>query len=255
MRGAPRRLWVQGALPQGPTIAIVGARAARAETLKLAHQLSQDLATQGWVIVSGGALGIDGAAHRGALAGQGKTIVVLGSGVDVAYPPDNKPLFTQITEHGGAVISQFPPGTEPTKWSFPKRNLTIAAMAKICVVVEAGIRSGALSTARWAQKLGRELVVYLGSPGCDALAARGVKAGRTLEDVQALIAGQGLKPVEPVNPGERQLYQALDHQPRDLAELARRAGLAIMDAMALAIELEVQGLAARVPGGRYLRLT
>lgn len=165
---------MRGAAPSdGPAVAIVGARAASAEGMARAHRLARHLAGRGIDVVSGGALGIDGAAHRGALAAGGRTTVVLGSGVDVAYPPRHAPLFRDVLAGGGALVGLLPDGTQPRPGTFPQRNPLIAALADAVIVVEADVRSGSLSTARAAQKLGRVVAAWPGSRGCDRLLAAG----------------------------------------------------------------------------------
>ena len=145
--GWTRELQIRGTLDDGPAVAIVGARAASGDGMANAHRLGRYLATRGVRVVSGGALGVDGAAHRGALAGGGATTVVLGSGVDVAYPRRHAPLFAEVVDKGGALVSMFPLGTPPRAANFLRRNPLIAALADAEIVVEADVRSGSLSTA------------------------------------------------------------------------------------------------------------
>ena len=160
----PRRLWLLGPLApgSGPAVAVVGARRASAVGMDVARELGRGLAGIGATVISGMALGIDGAAHRGALDGGGETIAVLGCGVDVCYPPAHHELRGRIAA-SGCLISEDPPGTEPLHWHFPRRNRLIAALCSAVVVVEAGERSGALSTARHAADLGREVLAVPGS--------------------------------------------------------------------------------------------
>jgi len=160
----PRRLWLLGPLSpgSGPAVAVVGARRASAVGMDVARELGRGLAGIGATVISGMALGIDGAAHRGALDGGGETIAVLGCGVDVCYPPAHRGLHRRIAMLG-CLISEDPPGTEPLHWHFPRRNRLIAALCSAVVVVEAGERSGALSTARHAADLGREVFAVPGS--------------------------------------------------------------------------------------------
>lgn len=179
----PRRLqavgwreavYVRGAAPgDEPAVAIVGARAATGEGMARAHRIAGHLAARGIHVVSGGALGIDGAAHRGALAAGGRTTVVLGSGVDIAYPPRHAPLFREVLARGGALVGLWPDGTEPRKGTFRQRNPLIAALADAVIVVEADVRSGSLSTANAATKLGRVVAAWPGSRGCERLLAAG----------------------------------------------------------------------------------
>ena len=159
----PPALFVRGTMTaeDGLAVAIVGARRASAYGLEVAERLAFDLAARGVTIVSGLARGIDTAAHRGALAGGGRTIAVLGHGIDVYYPPENRALADDIATHG-ALVSQFSPGTPPRSWHFPTRNRTIAGLALGVVVVEAAERSGALITAGAAADFGREVYAIPG---------------------------------------------------------------------------------------------
>ena len=264
----PNHLWVRGDLAtalSGRRVAVVGARRAGAACLVAGRAVAEGLVGAGFVVVSGGALGIDGAAHRGALDGGGRTVVVLGTGIDVPYPPRHAPLFDEVVAAGGAVITEFPPGTTPQPWGFPRRNRIIAALSETVVVIEASARSGALYTTKAARQLGRRVAVLRGSPGCDALAATGALAASTAEELVALATDRPLAGGHtaaataivqlPDDPRARLLYEALDGTPRDLGEVAARAGIPASEALALAIDLEVGGLAARAAGGRYLRLS
>jgi DNA processing protein len=160
---APPTLYVRGALSAGDAlaIAIVGARRATPYGVSVAESLAADLAARGVTIVSGLARGIDTAAHRGALAARGRTIAVLGHGIDRCYPPENEALASEI-EASGALVSQFFPGTGPQPWNFPERNRTIAGLALGVVVVEAAERIGALITAGAAADFGREVFAVPG---------------------------------------------------------------------------------------------
>src|SRR5262245_16478731 len=145
----PSTVWFAGALPPttGRALAIVGSRAATRAGVDRAHGLGRDAAAGGWSVVSGGALGIDAAAHEGALALPVRTFAVLGCGVDVVYPDRHRTLFGRICANGG-LLSEHPPGTQPRRQQFPSRNRLIVALADAVVVVEAAHRSGALITAR-----------------------------------------------------------------------------------------------------------
>jgi DNA processing protein len=155
-----------------------------------AHALARHLAGQGVQVVSGGALGIDGAAHRGALAARGATTVVLGSGVDVAYPARHARLFDQIVASGGALVSMYPLGMQPRPGTFTKRNALISALADAVIVIEADLQSGSLSTAAAARKQGRVVAACPGSPGCERLLATGAALVEDVEDAAALVAGR-----------------------------------------------------------------
>lgn len=186
----PDPIRVRGTLVgDSPAVAIVGARAASAVGMDRAFHLAKHFASRGVTIVSGGALGIDGAAHRGALAGGGATTVVLGSGVDVLYPKRHAPLFTQVLAHGGALVSMFPDGMQPRPSTFVQRNQLIAALADAVIVVEADVRSGSLSTARAGATLGRVVAAWPGSPGCDRLIARGAGMIEDDHDAELALAG------------------------------------------------------------------
>src|SRR6266850_5313102 len=182
----PEPLWVRGRVEADDTlaIAIVGAREATPYGVGCAERLAEDLAARGITIISGLARGIDSAAHRGALRAGGRTIAVLGSGVDVIYPPENRRLALQVAE-GGAVVSQFPLGTPPLAGYFPARNRVIAGLSLGVVVVEAAEKSGSLITAGLAGELGREVMAVPGP--LTSLMSRG--AHRLIQDGAALIQG------------------------------------------------------------------
>ena len=195
--GIDRQLYVRGRLNDGVSVSIVGARAASGTSMARAHALGRHFAERGVHVVSGGALGIDGAAHRGALAGGGTTTVVLGSGIDVAYPARHATLFDAVLAGGGALVSLLPPGIPPRQHTFVERNPVIAALGTIVIVVEADIRSGSLSTAAAALKMGRVVCAWPGSPGCDRLLAEGSAIVESLADADAALAGTARK-CEPV---------------------------------------------------------
>src|SRR5256886_10509796 len=182
----PERLWVRGRLEADDTlaIAIVGAREATQYGIGCAERLAADLAARGITIISGLARGIDSAAHRGALRAGGRTIAVLGSGVDVIYPPENRRLALEVAE-GGAVVAQFAPGTPPLAGYFPVRNRVIAGLSLGVVVVEAAEKSGSLITAGLAGELGREGMAVWGAR--TPLISRG--AHRLIQDGAALVQG------------------------------------------------------------------
>ena len=197
---APWGLFVVGAelrVAAVRSVAVVGARAATQYGLHVASDLATDLAARGWAVVSGGAYGIDSAAHRGALAAEGSTIAALAFGVDVAYPRGHASLFARIRAEGGVLVSEFPPGATPTKPRFLMRNRIIAALTRGTVVVEAAYRSGALNTAAVARRLGRPVLVVPGpvtsaqSVGCHRL-ARGDDPARIVTDASEVIEEVGL---------------------------------------------------------------
>ena len=160
----PAALWLRGTLPPGdmPCVAVVGSRRATPGGLLTAHDIAVDLAAAGIVVVSGMARGVDAAAHRGALHAGGRTLAVLGCGIEVCYPSEHRDLRDQIAA-SGCVVSEDGGAEPPVGWRFPQRNRIIAALAEAVVVVEATAKSGALSTARWAADLGREVLAVPGS--------------------------------------------------------------------------------------------
>jgi DNA processing protein len=245
-----KELWYLGRLPAAGErgLAIVGARAAALASCRLAHELAARAARERYAIVSGGALGIDAAAHRGALDAGGVTFAVLGCGVDVVYPDRHAALYADVAAAGG-VISEHPPGTPPRRQNFPSRNRIIAALAEAVLVVEAGFASGALITARFAAALGRRLLAVPGSPGTDDLIATGAAcAVHDAGGLACVLSGQ--TPAARVIP-ER--FAPLMDQLRDgevrPAALARQLSLPLVDMLALIAEAELDGWICRRPGG------
>ena len=215
----PDRLWVRGRLidEDALAVAIVGSRRATPFGLELAERLGGDLAARGVTVVSGLARGIDSAAHRGALEAGGRTLAVLGCGVDVVYPPENRRLATRIAERG-AVLSQFAPGTPALAHHFPVRNRIIAGLALGVVVVEAAEQSGTLITAGHAGDLGREVMAVPGRA----------------EQTDTLLALIGEETVT-------------------MEELIVRSGLAASRAAARLLALELEGRIRQLPGKRFVR--
>jgi DNA processing protein len=193
---APLGLWVYGQTEalSNDCIAVVGARSATHYGEWAAADVAAGIAASGWTVVSGGAYGIDAAAHRGALAARGSTVAVLAGGVDIAYPRSNDLLFRAIVEQG-ALISESPPGTQPLRHRFLIRNRLIAAMSRATVVVEARLRSGASATAGHAATLGRDVMAVPGpitaasSAGCHQLIRDGAVLVTSAADVFELVAG------------------------------------------------------------------
>lgn len=186
----PPLLFGQGrrALLTRPAVAIVGSRHASPQGLLDAGAFAGDLAAHGYTIVSGLAAGIDTAAHEGALAEEASTIAVIGTGIDRVYPAGNRPLAHRIAKHG-LILSEFPLGTPPAAGNFPRRNRIIAGLARACLVVEAGIASGSLITARLALEAGRDVLAIPGSihqpqsRGCHRLIRDGARLVETLDDI------------------------------------------------------------------------
>ena len=213
------------------------------------------LARQGVAVVSGGAYGIDAAAHEGALGAGGLTYAVLGCGIDVVYPDRHARLFAAIAARG-ALLSEYAPGEPPRTGQFPARNRIIAALAEAVIVVEAAPRSGALITARLAREQGTTVLAVPGSAGTEALLA----AGRAVEvhgaeDLLEVLAGRPRTPTtRPVlAPGARfaALVAALTERPNHVAGIAGRLGLGIGEVMSLLTEAELEGWVHRRPAGLY----
>jgi DNA processing protein len=267
---APDRLWVRGRLvdEDALAIAIVGSRRATPFGLELAERLAGDLAARGITVVSGLARGIDSAAHRGALEAGGRTIAVLGCGVDVVYPPENRRLAARIAERG-ALLSQFAPGAPALAHHFPVRNRIIAGLALGVVVVEAAEQSGTLITAGHAGDLGREVMAMPGRAG--APTSRGthrlIRDGAALvedwEDVVALlpahwracVAAVPLAPVAgAVDPKETDSLLALiGTEPVTMEALIERSGLAASRVAARLLALELEERVRQLPGKRFVR--
>jgi DNA processing protein len=244
-------LWVRGRLPAAsrPVLAIVGARAASRAGCRRTQEWAAMAAQRGFTIVSGGALGIDAAAHQGALEVGAPTFAVLGCGVDVVYPDRHAGLFAEIVAAGG-LLSEFPLGTPPRGKQFPSRNRIVAALANAVLVVEAREASGALVTARLALELGRPLYAVPGSAGTDRLIASG-KARPVRDGAELLGALGGEAPAAVPVPEElRSLLAALAGGPT-AAEVARRLGLTIPAALALLSEAELGGWILRGAGGVF----
>jgi len=263
----PDRLWVRGGLvdEDALAVAIVGSRRATPFGLELAERLAGDLAARGITVVSGLARGIDSAAHRGALEAGGRTIAVLGSGVDVVYPPENRRLAARIAERG-ALVSQFAPGARALAHHFPVRNRIIAGLALGVVVVEAAEQSGTLITAGHAGDLGREVMAVPGragaptSRGTHKLIRDGAALVESWEDVVALLPARwracmaaGAPPSSPDPEPEDSLLSLIGAEPVSMEELIERSGLAASRAAARLLALELEGRIRQLPGKRFVR--
>jgi DNA processing protein len=263
----PTLLYVAGRveLLGRPALAIVGSRNATRQGEENATAFAAALAAAGLVIVSGLALGIDAAAHRGGLK-EGATIAVIGTGPDRIYPARNEALARSIADQG-AIVSEFPLGTPPLAGNFPRRNRIIAGLCRGCLVVEAAARSGSLITARLAGEAGREVFAIPGSihsplsKGCHQLIRQGAKLVETAVDVleelgwHGLQGGAGLPPNASSPDGAAAaLLAAIGHDPCDIDTIAARSGLTPDSLLAMLLELELDGRVASLPGGRYQRL-
>ncbi|MBI2014214.1 MAG: DNA-protecting protein DprA [Candidatus Rokubacteria bacterium] len=268
---SPPALWVGGALAgdDALAVAIVGARRATAYGLEVAERLAADLAARGVTIVSGLARGIDTAAHRGALAAGGRTLAVLGGGLDVVYPPENRGL-ARVIEGQGAVLSQFAPGTRALPGHFPARNRTIAGLALGVVVVEAAERSGALITASLAGDLGREVFAVPGritsaaSAGTNGLIQDGAKLVRCWQDVVSELpepwrravreapAGEAASAPDAASAEGRVLALLAPDEARHIEALIARGGLDPARTGAALVSLELGGWAKQLAGQRWV---
>ena len=245
-------------------VAIVGSRNATRQGIANAEAFAAALARAGVTIVSGLALGIDAAAHRGALDGNSDagTIAVVGTGVDVVYPASNR-VLTQRIRDAGLVISEFPLGTPALAHNFPRRNRIIAGLVRGVLVVEAALRSGSLITARQAAENGRDVFAIPGSihsplaKGCHQLIRDGAKLVESANDIATEL---GLARREPQTlgaaptPSSNGLLQLMGHDPVDLDTLAQRTGRNAADLAAELLELELAQDIERLPGNRYQRL-
>lgn len=254
--GAQPALHVIGTIrDSAPAVAVVGARAADPAAMRLSHALARHVGRLGGVVVSGGAVGVDTAAHVGALDAGAATTVVLGSGLDVPYPAQNRRLFADVVAGGGALVSMFPAGTPPLPRHFVARNRVIAALADLVVVVRASSTSGALHTARHARAFGRPLAAVPGSAGTDTLIAAGAAVVESPDDLDRALAGEARRPRRAALTGDaaRALAFLDPRTPRDAGDLAAALGLSLSRAVALLLELDDAGWILAVPGAAYVR--
>ena len=264
----PVALYVKGdaALLSRPSLAVVGARNATPQGEANAESFSRALSEAGLCIVSGLALGIDAAAHRGGLAGPGSTVAVIGTGADRIYPARNAALARQIAE-AGVIVSEFPLGIGPLAHNFPRRNRLIAGLAQGVLVVEAALKSGSLITARLATDCGREVFAIPGSihspvaRGCHQLIRDGAKLVETAVDIldELRLAPREAAPqldLAPVDDegDEAQVIRAMGHDPVDMDALVQRTNLTAEALYAILLALELDGRVSRLPGGRLQRL-
>ncbi len=259
----PDVLRLRGSLGSGRRVAIVGSRLSDEYGLDLARSISGELARAGVSIVSGGALGIDGAAHEAALEAGGHTVAVLGTGVDVAYPARHRALFERILEAGGALLSEQPDGTPGLRQNFPRRNRIVSGLCEAVVVVRAGEGSGALITAAWARTQGVAVLAVPGdvrdplSAGTTALLRGGAGVAASAQDVLAALGldapPERQLPLPALGSEESALLGALVRRPRHADDVARAAGLPAGAALAGLFALEVQGLCEQRPGHYFLR--
>jgi len=274
LEAAPQNLWLLGTIdPATQSVAIVGSRRATFSGVEIARSIGGELGAAGIQVISGMALGIDAAAHLGALEAGGSTVAVLGCGIDVCYPPRHAELRRQIIA-GGSLVTEEPEGTPPFKHNFPKRNRIIAALASAVVVVEATERSGALSTARWAADLGREVLAVPGSirsrqsRGTNLLIRDGVRPflgiGDLLEAVPEIrravpesaldtLRSQGGSRLERFSPPLREILARMGTQPVHPDQVGIALGLSPALVASRLGALELAGAVMSLPGGLVAR--
>jgi DNA processing protein len=275
----PASLFVVGREPHTspPAVAIVGARKCSAYGREVAELLGRGLAGAGVTVVSGAALGIDAAAHRGALSSGGPTMAVLGSGIDVLHPPSNEGLIRRIAA-SGTVLSEYPPGTAALPWRFPARNRLVAGLSRGVVVVEGAPGSGSMITAEFSLELGRDVFAVPGavtsplSAVPHQLIRDGAWLARSPEDVLEALgwtaatsgaagpetaargasASEAVRSVAPLGPDERRVLDAVAGNPVTADAVAADAGLPVGETLSALVALELRGLVREV-AGRYER--
>jgi DNA processing protein len=279
----PAFLYVKGHLKEDDVnVAVVGSRTASTYGKFTTERLCRELVLRGITVISGLARGIDSAAHRGALSGKGRTIAVLGCGLDVVYPPENEKLFNEISSQG-ALISEFPFGTPPNAPNFPARNRIISGISFGVVVVEASEKSGSLITARIALEQGREVFAVpgsidsSGSRGTNKLIKQGAKLIENVEDILEEILPLVTREPKSVKPDQRQkqpddhqkilksspdlvlketektIWQVLSQKPVHIDQIITSTGLTAHEVLGILLNLELQGLIEQKPGKTYMR--
>lgn len=269
--GTPIGLWVRGRGDLADlverSVALVGARASTAYGDRIATEFGGELTEAGTVVVSGGAYGIDAAAHRGALAADGPTVAVLAGGLDAFYPRAHTALFEQVCERG-VVVSEVPPGEHPSRRRFLTRNRLIAALCPGVVIVEAGARSGARNTVTWANTLGRYVMAVPGpvSSATSYTPHRLIRDGEatlvtSVADIREMVAPMGEvltehhsqpRLLDLLDAAESAVYEALPSRGcRDTGDLALRAGLSLPDTLIALSGLRTRGLVGAAPDGRW----
>lgn len=266
---APTVLYVRGSVASLhlPQLALVGSRNASAGGLELAQEFAGALARHGLAITSGLALGIDGAAHRGALQAGGCTIAVTATGIDETYPRRHSKLADEIVAQGGAIVSEFAPQSPPAAQNFPRRNRIISGLSLGTLVIEASVQSGSLITARYASEQGREVFALPGSVrsvfhrGCHALIRQGATLVETTQDIVDELGGllafkqRECEVVETLarktdgwSDDAVRVFRLLDHTPVPLDVLAARCDLAIDSLSAALLDLEMEGVVLQQHG-------
>ena len=258
----PVVLYVRGDLESlgGKTVAVVGTRYPSEDARTVSFELGKRLGKAGVTVVSGGAYGIDTQAHRGTMAGGGRTVVVLGSGMDRPYPRENVPLFREVVEKGGAVITEFPFGTPPNQGNFPARNRVISALSDVVVVVQAPERSGALITASWALEQGKDVWAVPFSPldrrsyGSNRLIYDGARPIYDLSHfLEEVVGGPATMEVSrrPEVDEMEAFILALLKEPLHIDEITYKSGVPPHRLYAVLLSLQMKGYVRELPGKLY----
>jgi len=263
----PPFLYVLGELPLNSTLAIVGTRKPTPYGKEIVEKFVPELVEAGLTTISGLARGIDTLVHKTTLKEGGKTVAVLGTGLDIIYPPENRDLFLKILDSGSAIVSEFPLGTRPKRENFPRRNRVISGLSQGVLVVEAGRRSGTLITAKWAQDQGRDVFVCPGnifseqSQGTHYLLKNGAIPVTSAEDILYHL-GIEYKPLEKgkeeatsveLSQEERRVLECLSQYPTPFENLLAQTGFELPQLLSLLTELELKGLVKSLPGKFYQR--
>jgi DNA processing protein len=259
---APLVIYKKGELKVGSdTIAIVGSRRASFESINMAEKIAQTLSSVGITVISGLARGVDAAAHRGALKEKGKTVGVLGCGIDICYPSENRSLFEKVGQEG-CILTEYTPGELPLQHHFPARNRIIAGLSKGVLVVEASQRSGSLITARLGLEYGREVMAIPGSifdegyKGANSLIKQGAKLIDGIDDIIATcFPNLTLKKDKHVdlNDDERYIYEIIGPVKIHVDEVIEKSGMETRHVMVILTNLELKDAIQGIPGGFYLR--
>ena len=267
----PLALYARGRMPidTSRTIAVVGTRRGTRYGKLVAGRLASRLAMKGIIVVSGLAAGIDTAAHQGTLDVGGQTVAVLGCGIDYPYPKRNQPLAAQIASGHGTILSEYPLGMKPAKWTFPQRNRILSGLSRGVIVVQAPERSGSLITARLALEQGREVfsvpgnITSLTSAGTNRLIRQGAKLIETIDDVLAEFPDlQRERDQQPARDEaaagalaerERVVYELIGLEPVHVDDIIARADLSPTEASHTLLLLQLEGLIEEAEGGRYIR--
>ncbi len=268
MPDPPLYLYVKGTLQTGDenAVAIVGTRKPTHYGTTLTHRIAHDIASRGFTIVSGMARGIDTQAHKSALAAKGRTIAVLGCGIDVAYPPENKGLMEAISRNG-AVITENAFGTQPESGYFPARNRIISGLARGTVIIEAAHDSGSLITAQYALEQGRKLYAVpgnIGSPasrGTNSLIKKGASLVENAEDILKDLGSpgpgkrheDGALPLPALTQEEETVFRCITNEPKHIDGIMKECRAAAGTLSGVLITLELKGLAKQLPGKYYVR--